>query len=575
MNRLTKHSALVRVILALSLAAGCKSSTEPRNDPPTAHITQPTGVLTVAESAAVIFKGNASDPEDGALSGASLAWSSNLNGALGTGDSIQITTLSAGNQVVTLTATDSKGITATATVSLTVTPFVPGNQPPQVTISAPAPGAVVTQGAPVTFTGSAIDPEDGALTGAALAWSSSLDGPLGTGTSITTSGLSLGQHQITLTATDNGSLSASATLTLTVTVVQILSLDTVATGLSKPVFLTYPPGDTQRLFVVEQTGVIRIIKNGILLPAAFLDITDSVTKGDEQGLLGLAFAPNYATSGRFFVSYTAPRGGNAGHAVIARYQVSANADLADPNSAVVILTQDDPYDNHNGGMIAFGPDTYFYFGLGDGGGGGDPLNSGQNPNDFFASILRLDVSGNTYTIPPTNPFANSATAAHEVWSYGLRNPWRWSFDRQTGDLYIGDVGQNALEEVDVQAAASPGGENYGWNIMEGFSCYGGGTCNQTGLKLPVLDYTHSDGCAVVGGYVYRGSALPSITGQYFYSDNCTSFIRSFHWTGTGITDEKDWPNLAISGNVSSFGEDAAGELYIVDLGGNIFKVVAQ
>ena len=300
MNRLTKHSALVRVILALSLAAGCKSSTEPRNDPPTAHITQPTGVLTVAESAAVIFKGNASDPEDGALSGASLAWSSNLNGALGTGDSIQITTLSAGNQVITLTATDSKGLTATATVSLTVTPFVPGNQPPQVTISSPAPGAVLASETPVTFTGSAIDPEDGALSGAALAWSSSVDGPLGTGASITVDSLTTGPHEITLTATDNGSVSASATLSVTVTATQNLGLDTVATGLSKPVFLTYPPGDTQRLFVVEQTGAIRIIKNGTLLPAAFLDITDSVTKGDEQGLLGLAFDPNYGTNGRFY-----------------------------------------------------------------------------------------------------------------------------------------------------------------------------------------------------------------------------------------------------------------------------------
>jgi glucose/arabinose dehydrogenase len=403
-----------------------------------------------------------------------------------------------------------------------------------------------------------------------------VDGPLGTGTSITVDNLTTGPHSITLTATDNGSVSATATLSLTVSATQTLGLDTLAVGLSKPVFLTSPPGDNGRLFIVEQTGAIRIIKNGTLLPTAFLDITNSVTKGGEQGLLGLAFDPDYAQSGRFFVSYTAPGGGNAGHAVIARYQVSANPDLADPASAAVILTQNDPYDNHNGGMIAFGADGYFYFGLGDGGGGGDPLNSGQNPNDFFGSILRLDVRGNgTYTIPASNPFANSTTAAHEVWSYGLRNPWRWSFDRQTHDLYIGDVGQEQHEEVDVQPAASAGGENYGWNIMEGFSCYGGGTCNQAGLKLPVLDYSHSNGCAIVGGYVYRGAALPSISGQYFYSDNCTSFIRSFHWTGSGIVDQKDWPDLAISGSVSSFGEDAAGELYIVDLGGRIFKIVAR
>ena len=417
MNRLTKHSALVRVILALSLAAGCKSSTEPRNDPPTAHITQPTGVLTVAESAAVIFKGNASDPEDGALSDPSLAWSSNLNGALGTGDSIQITTLSAGNQVITLTATDSKGLTATATVSLTVTPFVPGNQPPQVTISSPAPGAVLASETPVTFTGSAIDPEDGALSGAALAWSSSVDGPLGTGASITVDSLTTGPHEITFTATDNGSVSASATLSVTVTATQNLGLDTVATGLSKPVFLTYPPGDTQRLFVVEQTGVIRIIKNGTLLPAAFLDITDSVTKGDEQGLLGLAFDPNYGANGRFFVSYTSPHGDSAGGtSVLARYQVTANPDLADVTSGSTLLTVDQPYSNHNGGMIAFGPDHYLYFGLGDGGSGGDPLNTPRTERTCCGSMLRLDVSGGVAPTrsPPSNPYATSHRSARAV-----------------------------------------------------------------------------------------------------------------------------------------------------------------
>jgi glucose/arabinose dehydrogenase len=191
-------------------------------------------------------------------------------------------------------------------------------------------------------------------------------------------------------------------------------------------------------------------------------------------------------------------------------------------------------------------------------------------------MLRLDVSGNgTYTIPPSNPFAASPTAAHEVWSYGLRNPWRWSFDRQTHDLYIADVGQNLYEEVDVQPAASSGGENYGWTVMEGFHCYGSATCNQSGLTMPILEYDHSQGCAVVGGYVYRGSAIPGLQGHYFYSDSCSSFIRSFRWTGTGFTDSRSWPDLETSASVSSFGEDNAGELYVVDLGGRIYKVIAR
>jgi len=562
---------------ALFLAVACGSSSEPGNSAPTVQITEPAGVLTAPESTAVVFKGAATDAEDGALSGAYLEWTSSLDGLLGTGDSIRVSSLSVGNHVVALTATDSKGLTASATVPVTITPFVPGNQPPQVTISNPAPGSSVVQGAAVALTGSAIDPEDGALTDAALTWSSSLDGALGTGSPLTVTTLSVGQHTITLRATDNSGAHTDAIVTVTVTATApTLGFDTIASGLSQPVFVTAAPGDNSRLFVVEQAGTIRVIKNGALQPTPFLDISAAVLSGGEQGLLGLAFAPNYQSTGRFFVSYTAPGGGAAGHAVIARYQVSAKPDSADPASAVVILTQDDPYSNHNGGMIGFGPDGYFYFGLGDGGGGGDPLNSGQNPGDLFASILRLDVSGNgTYTIPPSNPFATSPTAAHEVWSYGLRNPWRWSFDRQTGDLYIGDVGQNLYEEVDVQRATSPGGENYGWSTMEGVHCYNAGSCNQTGLRLPILEYDHSQGCAVVGGYVYRGSAIPGLQGHYFYSDSCSSFIRSFRWTGSGITESRSWPDLETSVSVSSFGEDNAGELYVVDLGGRIYKVIAR
>jgi glucose/arabinose dehydrogenase len=350
-----------------------------------------------------------------------------------------------------------------------------------------------------------------------------------------------------------------------------LAFDTITTGLNAPVFMTAPPGDAARLFVVEKNGTIVIIKNGSELATPFLDITAKTTKGDEQGLLGMAFAPDYATTGRFYVSYTTTGGGNAGHSVIARYQVSAsNPDSADPMSEAVILTVDQPYENHNGGMITFGPDGMLYFGLGDGGLGGDPLGTGQDRTDLLGSMLRLDVSGSGYTSPPDNPFAASASFRHELWNYGLRNPWRFSFDRQTGDLYIADVGQNAYEEVDVQPASSSGGEDYGWNEMEGTHCYQSG-CDRTGLTLPVLEYGHGAGCAIVGGYVYRGTAIPDVVGHYFYSDNCSGFVRSFRWTGSGITQQTSWPSLAGSGGVTSFGEDDGGELYMMTQAGGLFR----
>ncbi|HEY7683892.1 MAG TPA: PQQ-dependent sugar dehydrogenase [Gemmatimonadales bacterium] len=571
---------LVFLLVFLGLALGCDLFSEPRNLPPVVHITDPAGVVTVVENTPLTLNGEATDPEDGALSGTALRWSSSLDGVLGTGASIQIATLTPGNHVITLTATDSRDQRGSASVSVTVTPFVPGNQPPQVTITSPTSGASVTQSTAVNFTGSATDPEDGPLTGNSLAWSSSRDGALGGGSPLTVSTLSIGQHTITLRATDGAGAHTDATVTLTVTAPAVnLALDTVADGLNSPVFLTTAPGDPTRLFIVEKSGTIRIVENGSLLATPFLDISDSVINNGEQGLLGLAFDPNYQNNGRFFVSYSAPGGGAAGHSAIKRYLVSANPDLADPATGLVILTQDDPYTNHNGGMIGFGPDGYFYFGLGDGGGGGDPLLTGQNPADFFASMLRLDVSGSgTYTIPPSNPFATSQTAAHEVWAYGLRNPWRWSFDRQTGDLYIADVGQNAHEEVNVQPAASTGGQNYGWSIMEGLSCYGATTCNQSGLTLPVLDYDHGQGCSITGGYVYRGTAIPAIQGLYFYADYCTAFVRSFRWTGSGITEEKEWTSLDLTsrgGAITSFGEDAQGELYVLSQAGTVYRIVAR
>ncbi len=574
-QRFTQLSTVIVLICALGLGAGCESSTGDIyvNQPPTVQILEPTGGLSVVENTTVVFGGTGTDREDGDLSGAALTWTSSLDGLLGTGASIQTAGLSVGDHDIDLVGTDSRGLTATATVSVTVTPLV-GNQPPQVTITSPVSGTSVTVGTSVDLTGSATDPEDGALSGSSLVWSSSLDGGLGSGASVTATSLSVGSHIIRLSATDGAGASTDDSVTVTVTQPVSLGLDTVVTGLNRPVFLTAAPNDLTRLFIIEKDGRIRIVKNGTLLSTPFLDITAKTTKGSEQGLLGMTFDPGYATNGRFFVSYTASGGGAAGHSVIALYQVSTDPDIAG-TAEVIVLTVDQPYSNHNGGMIAFGPDGYLYVGLGDGGSGGDPDGYGQRRDDLLGSLLRLDVSGATYSVPAGNPYAGHATFREELWNYGLRNPWRWSFDRQTGDLYIGDVGQGQHEEVNVTPAASNGGENYGWNIMEGLSCYPAPGCNQTGLTLPVLDYPHIGGaCSVTGGYVYRGPAIPALQGHYLYGDYCTGWVRSFRWQNGQAVNRMDRPEFA-SGNITSFGQDAAGELYIVADNGTVTRIVAR
>jgi cysteine-rich repeat protein len=351
----------------------------------------------------------------------------------------------------------------------------------------------------------------------------------------------------------------------------------VASGLSSPLLATAPPRDVSRVFIVEQTGRIRVLKWGTLLPVPFLDIHTKIASGGERGLLGLAFHPNYATNGRFFVDYT----DLSGNTVVSQYQVSANPDVAGTTETIVLqVTQ--PFANHNGGHLAFGPDGYLYIALGDGGSGGDPQGNGQNINTLLGTLLRIDVDGTPpYVSPATNPFFGATPGLDEIWAYGLRNPWRFSFDRSAGDLYIGDVGQGRFEEVDYQPAGSGGGQNYGWNVVEGDGhCYPSGTgCDQTGMTLPILEYNHTQGCAITGGYVYRGCAMPDLRGTYFYGDYCTAFIRSFRVVGGVATDQQDrTADLAPGGglsisSISSFGEDARGELYICDLGGAVFKIV--
>jgi glucose/arabinose dehydrogenase len=575
-------SGLIQVLTAVSLVGlGCSDGSAPANRPPTVTISSPIEGSSHPGGVSLVLKGSATDPEDGSLTGTALTWSSAADGDLGTGDSLQVSSLTAGQQTVTLSARDSHDAAGTATVHFTVTPDTGTNHPPAVSITTPPPGSSFVEGAAVILKGVAVDPEEGSLLGTSLAWSSSRDGALGTGDSLSVTTLSLGSHTITLTATDGGGASAQATRTLTITAAAPNPvLDTFVTGLDFPVFLTQPAGDS-RIFVVEKPGRIRIIKNGVLQTTPFLDIGDSLSHDDtEQGLLGLAFYPDFGTSGRFIVDYTSPNGGpstgpSAGSERLVRYHLSGNPDLADPASAELLLSVPDPYTNHNGGMVVFGPDGYLYYGIGDGGNGGDPQGHGQDRTDLLGSLMRLDVSGSgAYSIPASNPYATSSTLKGELWNYGLRNPWRFSFDRQTHDLYIADVGQSNVEEVDVAPASSTGGENYGWNIMEGNQCYppGVSSCNQAGLTLPVVTYTHSDGCSITGGYVYRGAALPALQGQYFYSDYCSHFIRSFHWENGQVSAETEWPTLDPGDNVTSFGEDASGELYLITQGGVIYRI---
>ena len=353
-----------------------------------------------------------------------------------------------------------------------------------------------------------------------------------------------------------------------------VALQEVASGLSFPLALTAPPGDP-RLFIVEKGGAVRIVREGVLLPTPFLDLGGRVSTGAEQGLLDLAFDPAYATNGRFIVHYTDVNG----NTTVSSFRVMAgDPDQADPASETVLLTAEQPFANHNGGRILFGPDGMLYIGLGDGGSGGDPGGRGQSLAELLGDILRVDVTtGTSYTIPPDNPFAGRTDARPELWSVGLRNPWRFDFDPATGDLYIADVGQNAWEEVDVATAAQGAGRgtNFGWNIMEGTHCYAAATCDTTGLVLPVLEYPHSEGCSISGGYVYRGAAIPELQGHYFYADYCSGWVRSFRFQDGQATDPRQWPTLAPGGGIPGFGRDASGELYVLSVEGRVFRIVPQ
>jgi glucose/arabinose dehydrogenase len=361
----------------------------------------------------------------------------------------------------------------------------------------------------------------------------------------------------------------------------------VTSGLTSPIQATTAHDGSGRLFIADHTGVIHIYQNGALLPTPFLDISSVVNyDGGERGMNSIAFHPDYTSNGYFYVNYC-NKIANPGDITVARYSVSAgDPNVADPNSAQIVLVVPHPTNtNHWGGQMFFGPnDGYLYVSTGDGGSGGDPPNNAQNLQVMLGKMLRIDVNGSgavpcgqanamPYAIPPSNPFAGTANC-EEIWAYGLRNPWRWTFDDATADMLIGDVGQNCFEEIDFQPASSSGGENYGWRIMEAFHCYNtDGSCNpascsQTGLTLPVLEEDHTDGwCALIGGFVYRGTAIPGLSGTYLYSDNCLGDLYAATpgaWSSSLL--------LPTSLSVSAFGEDEAGEVYVVDYGGGVYRL---
>ncbi|MBD2460571.1 PQQ-dependent sugar dehydrogenase [Oscillatoria sp. FACHB-1407] len=353
-----------------------------------------------------------------------------------------------------------------------------------------------------------------------------------------------------------------------------ITLQPVITGLNQPVYVTHAGDGTNRLFIVEQDGQIRILQNGSLLPTPFLDISDRSLNVGEQGLLSVAFPPDYANKGHFYVYYT----NNAGNNVVARYRITS-ANVANPNSEEIVLPLNHPtYANHNGGQLAFGPDGFLYIATGDGGGGGDPNNNAQTGTSLLGKLLRIDVESpgvTTYTIPSSNPFTATNDPSNafrdEIWAYGLRNPWRFSFDRQTGDLYMGDVGQGALEEVNFQSANSPGGQNYGWRLMEGSQRYNNYAGSIAGLTLPVAEYGRSLGSSITGGFVHRSSANPTLQGVYFYGDFITGRVWGLRRNGNlwenGLLTDTDY-------SISTFGQDEQGNVYLADYSGGLYRIGA-
>lgn len=368
----------------------------------------------------------------------------------------------------------------------------------------------------------------------------------------------------------------------------------IADGFKKPIFVTSHPKDANMLYVVEQAGSIKIINNGKVVDRPFLNIDEQVVNpsrpGDERGLLGFAFHPEHARNGKFYVNYM----NNDGYTIVSEFSVLSKKS-ADQSTERILFELEQPYRNHNGGHMQFGPDGYLYISIGDGGKAGDPLNAGQDLNTLLGKVIRIDVDVQPYGIPKSNPYYGQENKRGEVWAWGFRNVWRFSFDRKTGDIYYGDVGQNKWEEVNYEPSDSPGGVNYGWRLMEASHCYNPEKdCPQDGLTMPIIEYPNdanymmvlgggsqadAEGCSVTGGYVYRGSEINGLQGYYLFGDYCSGNIWSFKVVDgkavnyTNRTEEINLANGEFTTYISSFGEDANGELYIVEYNGGIYKIM--
>ena len=355
-----------------------------------------------------------------------------------------------------------------------------------------------------------------------------------------------------------------------------ITLTSIASGFSRPVLVTHAGDGSNRLFVVEQSGRIKIVKGNTVVGTPFLDIRTGISSGGERGLLGLAFHPGFETNHKLYVYFTT----KGGDIAVNEYRVTTNPDRVSTTTARRIITIDHPYSNHNGGNLAFGPDGYLYMGTGDGGSAGDPGNRAQNLNSLLGKMLRININGTSgarqYRIPSTNPYVGK-TGRDEIWARGLRNPWRFSFDRFTGNLWIGDVGQNRYEEIDrstVNSRPAGWGANYGWRVMEGRHCYiPSSGCSTSHKTLPIVEYTHSYGCSVTGGFVYRGGLYPMLRGGYFFGDYCSGRIWTIYAGARSPATRTFLRRDNI--NISSFGEGETGELYVVDHGGRLFRIVGH
>jgi glucose/arabinose dehydrogenase len=441
--------------------------------------------------------------------------------------------------------------------------------PPVASVIVEAEVTTIRVGETVQLTATPLDADGNVLEDHTFVWATADVGVATVSEEGLVAGVAAGQTEISATTEE---ITGNLAITVLPPASGAVGLQEITRDLAFPLYLTSPPDD-DRLFVLEKGGAIRIIRDDMVLDEPFLDLSGRVSKGAEQGLLGLAFPPDYASSRHFAVHYTDLEADTR----VSLFRVLDDPDRADPASESPVLTVQQPGPAHNGGQILFGPDGMLYIGLGDGRSrGGDDEGRGQSLDDLLGSILRIEVgSGSGYTVPVDNPFVGTDDVRPEIWSYGLRNPWRFSFDRATGDVYIADVGATLWEEVNRARAQDGAGRavNYGWSRMEGPQCLVE-ACDAGDLTLPLLQYDHTEGCSVTGGYVYRGAEIPSIVGQYFYGDFCRGWVQSVRAEGDP-GDPVDWPELSPGDNITSFGEDAEGSLYILTAGGGVFRIVAR